>query len=352
MEKNVSREKPLPNYEVVPLRAEEITVAAAQMMNETVDPKEPKKILMENVAHICSLVSATCAMTPVDLFVFPEFSLQGVDIRLWTRDDYLRLAIELPGEETEFIGETAKKCNCYIEVAGYTRDKDWPGHYFNCSFIVSPSGAVIHHHWKARWAPQKGEYSTTVHDVLDEFVERYGWDAVWPVARTDIGNIATFVCSEGFQHETARAFAFKGAEILARSYSGNHNVRSEYTGYHAIVGDPWLAMRANCQENNVYGIYANLAQSPNIHFALGDSMIIDCYGRVIKEANTHHETVVVERIPLATYRKQHSIPLLRQEIYAPVYQEYQGKYPPNLFSKYLPKDVLDSLRYHEENARW
>lgn len=57
-------------------------------------------------------------------------------------------------------------------------------HYFSASVIVGPQGTVIHKHWKAIRDPGRLEYATTVHDVLDEFVERYGWDAVWPVART------------------------------------------------------------------------------------------------------------------------------------------------------------------------
>ena len=138
--------------------------------------------------------------------------------------------------------------------------------------------------------------------MLDEFVARYGWDAVWPVARTDIGNIAVYICSEGFQSETARSFAFKGAEILARPYSGSQGVRSEYTGYTAIVGDPWLAMRVNCQEKNVYGILAD-----------SYSMIIDDYGRVIKAAEPNKETILIDRIPIGLFRKRHSIPLLRKE---------------------------------------
>ena len=35
-----------------------------------------------------------------------------------------------------------------------------------------------------------GLLSSTVYDVLDRYVEMYGWDAVLPVVRTDIGNIS------------------------------------------------------------------------------------------------------------------------------------------------------------------
>lgn len=195
------------------------------------------------------------------------------------------------------------------------------------------------------------EHSTSVHDVLDDFVERYGWDEVWPVARTDIGNIATFICSEGMQPETARAFAFKGAEILSYSMSGG-----------AVLGIPrWgdvrVTIRAHCIMSEVYGIFTNNAIGETNEYMFEDagagySMIIDNVGRVLKEATSQHEVAVVERIPIAQFRANHSIPPLRKELYSPVYSEYEGKYPPNMYAKYLPKDNLDALNYARREARW
>lgn len=342
----------LPNYEVVPLRSEEITVAAVQMATKLIDVKTPKPGIKKNLENALDLIDYAAGMQHADLIVLPEMAIQGFGSG-WDREDWLRIAFDVPGEEMEQIAAKAKQYNCYVVVCCYTKnDKDWPGHYFNSGIIIDPRGEVILDHWKARWAPQLAAYCTTVHDVLDEFVERYGWDAVWPVARTDIGNIGVFICSEGFQPETSRALAFKGAEILARPCGGCAGIGSHFTGYRAIVGDIMLGMRAQCQFNNCYGVLANTAWLPHIRNGAGGSMIIDGYGRVIKAAEIVQETVVSERIPIALFRNQHSIPLLRQEIYAPVYQEYVGKYPPNLFSKYLPKDSADNLRCHTENARW
>ena len=346
-------EKALPNYDVVALRSEEITVAAVQMATKRIeDPKKPKETITHNLNNMLSLIDYACMMSKADLLVFPEMALQGFGPG-WRREEWLSIAFDVPGEELERIGEKAKKYNCYIVVCCYIKDKDWPNHYFNSGIILGPSGKVILNHWKARWAPQLAAYCTTVHDVLDEFIERYGWDAVWPVARTDIGNIAVYICSEGFQPETARAYAFKGAEIFTRPCGGcGGGARSDFSGYTAIVGDPVLGMRVQCQENNCYGVFANTGYGPGVYGSAGSSMIIDGYGRVLQEAKTESETVVTERIPIALFRKQHSIPLLRKELYAPVYEQYQGKYPANLFLKYLPKDTPDSLRYHSENARW
>ncbi|MEW6141671.1 MAG: nitrilase-related carbon-nitrogen hydrolase [Chloroflexota bacterium] len=343
--------KPLPNYEVVPLRSDAITVAAVQMTASKVDPRNPKPGIRKKLAHIIDCIDLVQARQHIDLVCFPEFSIQGSACRIWTRKDILRLAIEMPGEETELLGKKAREYNCYIEMAGYTKEKEWPGHFFNCSFLIAPNGKVIHRHWKAITSQGMLEIATTVHDVLDEFIERYGWDAVWPVARTDIGNIATFICSEGFIPETARAFAFKGAELLVRSIGGGAVYGMP------TVGDPMFTMRAYSMFNNTYGILCNNAHGQTDFYSFeesgaGETMIIDNTGEVMQRAKSPNETAVYAVIPIGVFRKKRSIPVIRKELYAPVYEQYVGKFPPNLYLKYLPKDHLDGLNYARRNARW
>ena len=346
----------LPNYEVVPLRSETILVAALQMSGGLVDPKNPKPGVRENVDRILWLLDCAHRYGDIDLVITPELSLQGLDAR-WTREDYLRLAIELPGEETEIIGKKAREHNCYIVVSGYTREKDWPGHYFNCTFIVAPTGEVIHRFWAAcnlgvLAGGVPNELATTAQDVLDEFVERYGWDAVWPVARTDIGNIATYSGVDGMVPETARAFAFKGAEILPYCNCGGAKVYTHTPGW----GDFRIVNRTNCSCNDVYGIYANMARTPTWGLpedrGSGFSQIADPYGRILAQSNSADETIVTERIPIALFRQRHSIPIIRKELYAAAYNQYPAKYPANLFSEYLPKDVADAARYIRPKLLW
>lgn len=336
----------MPNYEVVPLRSDEITVAAVQMTTKTVDPKNPKPIIKENLEHLLWLIDVAQDEGHVDLLCLPEFSLQGTMAGVWTREDLLRIAIELPGEETELIGQKAKQYNCYIVVSCYTKEKDWPGHYFNASFIIGPGGEIISHHWKAHFDPGLLEQATSVHDVLDEFVERYGWDAVWPVARTDIGNIGHYTCSEGFAPETPRVYALKGAEILVWSVTGGGG-REEAKN----IGETYFS------RSDVYGILADAALRPPNGYRYectgsGLSYIFANTGLLLAQAHFPHEIVIRANIPIASFRKKHSIPVLRQELYAPVYAEYEGKYPPNMYSEYLPKNPLDGLNYARKKARW
>src|SRR2546430_2207941 len=56
-------------------------------------------------------------------------------------------------------------------------------------------------------------------DVWDAFLDRYGIDAVFPVATTEIGRLAAIASEEILYPEIARAHAVKGAEILLHSTS-------------------------------------------------------------------------------------------------------------------------------------
>lgn len=48
--------KPLPNYDVVPLRSEDILVAAVQTRLKNVDPKNPKPEMKENLTHLLDCI--------------------------------------------------------------------------------------------------------------------------------------------------------------------------------------------------------------------------------------------------------------------------------------------------------
>ena len=336
----------MPGYETVPLKYEGINVAAVQMNSINIDPTNPdvgKTRNLEYMLRFCDI--AFMFGGPKQLLVFPEFAITGHD-SYWTREEWKKIAIMVPGPETERISQKAKELGCYIAFGSHTQDRDWPDHFFNCSVIVSPTKGVIHTHWKA-YAGFPGiglEYATTVHSVLDKFVEKNGWDVVWPVAKTPIGNIATYICSEGFAPETARMFAFNGAEILCRSISGG--------GPDNQQGRFILQFRADCAANRIYGIYANKCTRRGIgSMGGGGSMIVGPNGEILAQAQDAGEQVVQATIPISVHRKTHYLPNITTEVYVPVYKRHPGQFPPNLYTKYLPKGFDDAKKWSLKNKR-
>lgn len=343
-------ENTLPNYEVVPLRSNEIAVAVVQSPFGTVDSQNPKKKIKENVEHMLWLIdqAQTNTYDPYssawgfhkDLIVFHECPITGLNTK-WSLEEELRIAIDVPGEETELIGKKAKEYNCYIALGLWpAKDKDWPGHFLYMGILIGPSGEIILKNWRRRNMTGL-EFSTSVYDVLDEYVKKYGWDAVFPIARTDIGNIAFQPCL--FEPEMTRALAIKGVEILIRYMTAGASIRFDV---------PVL-----CATNKIYGIFVNQSISPKNEaffedMGAGGSAVFDESGRMIAEASSANETIVETMIPIAAFRKRHSIPVIRKELFERVYAEYVPKYQPNTFLQYLPKDIPDSIEHYRKIARW
>ena len=344
----------LPNYEVVPLRSESITVGIVQSKIKTIEPGN-KQHIKDNLNHVLELIDRAqigAGGPKKDLLVFHEYPLQGFSFE-WTREQALKMAIDIPGEETEAIGKKAKQYNCYIHTGCYGKLKEWPGHFTNMGIIIGTTGEVIYKRWKLRNLSGMG-FSTTVHDVLDKYVEMYGWDQVFPVARTDIGNFG--IIPEIYEPEVGRAFAMRGTEIMIRymtagaGYWRNEPMSARGGGINSFLID----FQAVCMTNSMYGIFVNNSLSPEDPFYIGagHSTIFDNDGRVMSEAISSNETVVEAVIPIAAYRKKHSIPKVPNELYMHLLGEYPAKFPPNAFAGYLPSSIADAVQHYRKSMRW
>jgi predicted amidohydrolase len=346
----------LPNYEVVPLRKDEISVGVVQSQVNTVSPQNAERERKNNLNHLLNLVDTAQAWGYKDLLAFHEFPLGGLDMK-WSREEVMRVAIEVPGPETAAIGEKASQYHCYIAFGCYAKLQDWPGHFINLGIVIGPDGSIVYQHWKTRNMTAFG-FSTTVYDVLDEYVERYGWDAVFPVARTDIGNIG--MLPEVLEPELGRAYAIKGAEIMIRymtAGAGPWNVRpiAFHGGHHenVFIND----FKSFCAAGNYYGLFVNNAISSGGHGAefdigAGHSTIIDCNGRTLCEVASLSETMISAVIPISAYRKSHSIPHFPKELYSHLYQDYIPKYKPNTFLDNLPDSIQDAAEHYNRLANW
>lgn len=346
-------EKPLPNYEVVPLRSDDVVVTVVQSKQMTLNIDNYQQGIKNNLNIMLDLIDFTQSRRHKDLLVFHEFPLTGSSI-LWNREQQMRVAVDVPGEETEVIGQRAKKYNCYIEFGAKGRLPDWPGHFFYLGVIVGPSGEIVHTRWKLRNMPGLG-FGTTVYDILDAYVERYGWDAVFPVARTDIGNIA--ILPEIYDPEAARAFAMKGAEMLIRYMTlGAGHWGTRPVSFRGGLGDTMrIDFAASCIQNSVYGFFVNNSMNTDDliqDHGVGRSSIYDYDGRLMAEAISPFQTLVEATIPIAAYRRGHTTPVVLKELYDKAYGKYVSKYPSNLFLKKLPNTNQESAQQYIQNARW
>ncbi|KRC47103.1 hydrolase [Leifsonia sp. Root227] len=260
-------------------------------LSNTVHTIKKRSDAIENTKRICDFMDpavmvASTDGAPVKLVVLPEMAIQGMlpHFLAGDKDAHEEFAMEIPGPETEILGQKAKELNTYIAGELYlVRDPDFPGHSFNVAFLISPQGEVIYKRAKATSDAYEGGAlgTTNPHDIWDEWIEKKGngnvLDAIFPVAKTEIGNIGYVICHEGAYPEITRGLAMNGAEIIIRG-----------TLIEPQVGaGMWeLQNRAHAMFNQVYVVAPNLGPQRNDDGTLfdlfgGQSMIVDNKGRVV-----------------------------------------------------------------------
>src|SRR4051794_25910802 len=110
--------------------------------------------IMRNIEHQSHLVKAACWLSsldlPVRLVAFPEGALQGFNDEVLDLDhvQFAREgAIDIPGEETEFLGKLARAYDSFIIAQAKARHPDLKDRFFNVGFIIDPKGEVILQHY-------------------------------------------------------------------------------------------------------------------------------------------------------------------------------------------------------------
>ncbi|MBT8062789.1 MAG: hypothetical protein KJO85_08895 [Gammaproteobacteria bacterium] len=333
-------------YPTCDLRKDVTTVAVVQTRVMGVAGDDPSPGLKANLDYMLESIDIAQGWGgPADLLLFHEFPLTG--FRQWTRDEHYALSLEIPGPETEAIAAKARQYNCYVVFGTYGKDPDWPDHILHFMVMVTPTGEV-RKHWKQRnvrgMFPGSEQYTTSIYDVYDRFVEMYGQDAVIPVERTDIGNIA--MSAVQFEPELFRCMALKGAEIICRVATGGFEYDDmRLTSYHNSLYTLICNNSVNTQGRN-QGFFEDTAYG-----GPGRSAIFGPRGVELARAGAF-ETKQVARIPMKEFRGRHRIPDLHYRLYKPVLDQYQERYDPGLYLEYIPKDKRDAFRVFKENARW
>jgi len=251
------------------------------------------------------------------LAVLPEYLFTSYPGRISIPAFADLAAIAPGGPEYEALGRVASDAGLFLAGNAYETDANFPGLYFQTSFVVAPSGDVV-----LRYRRLNSMFAPTPHDVWSKYLDVYGLDGVFPVARTEIGNLAAIASEEILYPEIARAHALRGAEIFVHSSSEIGS--PEPTQKH-------IARRARAFENLAYVVSANTAgiegTSMPLASADGNSAVIDWKGRVMAESNSGETFTAFGEIDLGAVRDARRKPgmtnyLARQrtELFAEAYK--------------------------------
>jgi predicted amidohydrolase len=227
------------------------------------------------------------------LIVLPEYVLTGPPwgepIDVWAD----KAAFEMDGPEYEALAALAEKHAVYLSVNAYETDRHFPGLYFQACVCFDPAGAVV-----LRYRRLISMFAPSPHDVWDRYLDVYGAEGVFPVARTPIGNLAAIASEEILYPEIARCHAIRGAEVFM------HNTSEAYT---VTMPQKKIARLARAMENLAYVVSANTAGSIGIQVGVdspnGGSDIIDYYGNVVVAAGQGETMTANARLDVGDVRR-------------------------------------------------
>lgn len=299
-----------------------------------------RREMRKNTDRILSLIDSAVIgampFLPVKLVVFPEFA-HSAPVFEKLADLREKIAVEIPNEHTDKLQAKAKEHGIFIQSGSMLEiDKKYPNHVFNTTCLISDEGILYKYRKVNPWIPF--EVHSSPHDIPDYEEEMF------PVAKTEIGNIGTAICYDWIFPEPIRQLAMNGAEILVR-------VSAYMDPWNATEPMDWWTVVNRCRalENMCYVVASNQAASlkhyPPYSWS-GGSMIVDFDGRILAKASEGQgEKIVVAPIDISALRHEREIrtghnmlahlrteayPAYKKHIYPPTFEEIELSYEENL----------------------
>jgi len=298
-----------------------------QAINRATDRQEARSLMQNTINRLAQQIAASIAFIGFDcrLIVLPEYFLTGFpmgdSLAAWAE----KACLEMAGAEYEALSKIAQDNSIFFAGNAYELDPNFPGLYFQTCFVIDPSGSVV-----LRYRRLNSMFAPTPHDVWDKYLDCYGLDGVFPVAKTAIGNLAAIASEEILYPEVTRCLAMRGAEIFVHSTS---------EVYEPGQSPKDAAKITRAVENMAYVVSANTAGIANISIPIasadGGSKIIDYRGLIIAQTCAGESMTAFAEIDLAALRRYRRRPGLnnllsrqRFELYTESYRQ-SNFYPAN-----------------------
>ncbi|MDR3471145.1 MAG: nitrilase-related carbon-nitrogen hydrolase [Devosia sp.] len=297
-----------------------------------------KAVIQRNVDRLVGLIEKACASdTKPDLVVFPEFALQGPPLHMKVRDWIARACSAIPGPLTAPLQALAKREKIFIAGNMFEAPPEWPGRYFNSSFLIDRNGEVIANYRRLNTAA-----FPSVHDFMSAYLDVTPEEKVFPVVDTELGRLCLIPCGEINIPEAARVMMMQGAEVILHPTNSLRTERQE------------AAKLVRCTENMMYLISANVAGpigfSPDNKELGGRSHILDHHGKTLAFQEDAEESIgVTAIIDIEQLRRDrradaglsNTLLRARYEMYVPYYAAARF-YPPNYFLDAPMADVAET----------
>jgi predicted amidohydrolase len=251
-------------------------IAAIQLR---VDDGEPAS---DRITRAAALVRA---QRGADLVVLPELWVPGA----FAYQGYQATASPLPGPAISAIAHAAREIDAHV-LAG-TVIEQHGDHLHNTAVLLSPGGDIVHTYRKVHlFGFDHGEAETLT-----------AGDDVSTYAIPGFTTLGMTTCYDLRFPELYRLLLDAGAELVVVP-----------TGWPAARLEHWLLLtRARAVENQVFVVGCNQVGTQEGVELAGHSVVVDPWGRVLAEAGTEEETLIVEIDVALVAKTRAEFPVLR-----------------------------------------
>jgi len=207
------------------------------------------------------------------------------------KKDFSALAESIPGESTNLFSKLAKKHKIIIIAPLFEKAKN--GKFYNTAVVIGLNGEIL------------GSYRKT-HIPYDPYFYEKDYfaagDSDYEVFNTPFAHIGVLICYDQWFPEPARIHALKGAEIIF--YPTAIGYVKGYTSEDGDWHDAWKTVqRANAIANGIHIAAINrVGEEGQLKF-WGGSFVCDSFGKVLKEASTLKDEVVVAKLDLSKNKR-------------------------------------------------
>ncbi len=208
-------------------------------------------------------------MPNLDLLVFPEYSLNGLNPKSWMDDELL---CDLDGPEITLLRSACEESRVWGCFSLMERNSE--GAPYNSGIIVDDAGEIVLYYRKMHpWVP------------LEPWQPG---DLGMPVCDGPAGSrLALIICHDGMLPEVAREAAYQGANVLLRT-----------AGYTYPIQHSWrITNQANAFSNLAYTASVCLAgpDSTGIR-SQGDAMVCDIDGVILEQGDGLADRIVTAEV--------------------------------------------------------
>jgi len=207
------------------------------------------------------------------------------------KQDVTGLAESIPGESTKMFSELAKKYKLVIIAPLFEKAKD--GKFYNSAVVINANGELLGTYRKAHIPHDPYFYEK---DYFEE------GDTEYKVFETPFARISALICYDQWFPEPARICSLKGAEIIF--YPTAIGYVKGYTSEDGDWHDAWKTVqRAHAIGNGIHVAAVNrVGEEGELQF-WGGSFVCDSFGKVLNEASTTTEKVLIVKVDLSKNKR-------------------------------------------------